>query len=439
MWVVHRPLRELPLAVRGQHRIVLGSEGQGHESRRIALDAQEGLAGRAIRDVDMTRPVGGGKALVPLRGRHGDHRPGVRRELVDPREPLLAAAGRRHHLPRGDAALLVADRQRPVSQEESEGGDGRARLGGDGRRLDEPRPRGIPHVVAEHLPLAGTDEEVLAASVQTQGRDLPRDLGREFLDRLLAARPTDERLLLDDALDDEVGGSNLGHRHPARIRAPRGKPPHRPLLLRVEDHGRSEGGSRNYRTLAILERDIEPHVEGYRPPVRGANEKPRLVEGDDRSDGGAIQARHRDGPRTRPPFERDELEAAGSRDRVGDLPVLVHPDGVSSGRTGAGGRGGVASGEGRGGRLEQRKDFGGDDEKDGEDARDDDDAAHNHEPRRPAVGQDAALRAGAADDKRAGRGCRPARREGVGVDGHVTGSSPALPSRSRRGSGSSRP
>ena len=158
-----------------------------------------------------------------------------------------------------------------------------------------------------------------------------------------------------------------------------------------------------------------------------------------RSDGGAIQARHRDGRRSRPPFERDELEAAGSRDRVGDLPVLVHPDGVSGGRTGAGGRGGVASGEGRGGRLEQRKDFRGDDEKDGEDARDDDDAAHNHEPRRPAVGQDAALRAGAADHKRAGGGCRPARREGVGVDGHVTGSSPALPSRSRRGSGSSRP
>ena len=104
-------------------------------------------------------------------------------------------------------------------------------------------------------------------------------------------------------------------------------------------------------------------------------------------------------------------EAPAAIDGEGDLPVLVHPERVTLGRHP--GRvnldGGVRPEQRRGGHPEEGIDLAHDHEQDGQDGRDDDDAAHHDQARRPAVEPDPASCPGPGNDQRAGRGNRPAR------------------------------
>src|SRR5262245_10308140 len=107
------------------------------------------------------------------------------REHVDPRETLLTTARRRDDLPAADATGLVSHDECPITQQEAQRADGNARPARYGDGLCQPRRGGILHVIAEHLTLRGSDEEILAAAVEPERGDLSRHVRRERLERLL--------------------------------------------------------------------------------------------------------------------------------------------------------------------------------------------------------------------------------------------------------------
>ena len=63
MRIVHLPLRDDPLPVRGEQRIALGSEDYGGQPWALVRERQEGLAGGAVADMDRAGPVSVAKLL----------------------------------------------------------------------------------------------------------------------------------------------------------------------------------------------------------------------------------------------------------------------------------------------------------------------------------------------------------------------------------------
>src|SRR4029453_11998866 len=149
-------------------------------------------------DVNLAARVRRREPLVALRGVDGDDRAAVSLEAVDAREAALAAAEAENELPRRDGAQAVPDHQRAVADQQSESRDRRL------ARVDGPGSLGVlsvPHGVPDELASGGADEQVLAAAVEPERRDLARDRDFQRRARLLARRPAHQPLLLHDAVD----------------------------------------------------------------------------------------------------------------------------------------------------------------------------------------------------------------------------------------------
>ena len=237
--VVELPAPQLASLVECHETVGLGSEGDGPE--RIAagrLQGQQGLAGRAEGDVETSPRVAGDESLVTPRRREAEHRCAVRREPVDasqttPTRRIL------HHLPARHTPGLVTRHERAIADEEPQHPDG----GAIGRRVDrlgEHRAGRSPEVVPEELAARGPEEEVLAAPVQPERRDLALDRGHQRLTRLLPATGADESLALLHALQHQLrradlrNGQRTGvgrHDRHAKDRAP---------LIGIDGHGIAE-------------------------------------------------------------------------------------------------------------------------------------------------------------------------------------------------------
>ncbi len=100
----------------------------------------------------------------------------------------------------------------------------------------------------------------------------------------------------------------------------------------------------------------------------------------------AIEAGHRHRRIRASGPQGDELQGAIRRDRVRDLPVLVHTDRLRADRHDPGARG---LHQLRPWRSEERIDLGHDDEQDGEDRRDDDEPAQHDRARGQTIEDDA--------------------------------------------------
>src|SRR5216684_2205526 len=108
-------------------------------------------------------------------------------------------------------------------------------------------------------------------------------LDGQRLERLLAARAADQRLLLDNRLDDEVARPDLRDYDAPRGRRREREAPHG-ALFGIEGAHVAEDGLRDDRAPALGERDVELHLQRDHAAIRGAQQ-----EGTFRGDGG-----HRD-------------------------------------------------------------------------------------------------------------------------------------------------
>src|SRR5438093_9204833 len=115
-------------------------------------------------------------------------------------------------LPRRDAAGTVADDERPVPDEKPERGHRRAGRAGHVHRFEPLRALRLAHVVPDDLSVRRPDEQILAAPVELERGDLAVEPDRRRRDRFFLAAAADQRFLLDDRVDEQIGRTDLGYR-----------------------------------------------------------------------------------------------------------------------------------------------------------------------------------------------------------------------------------
>ena len=252
----------VPLPFSGEDAVRLRGEHHRSQVPSLGLHREQRLARRPVVDPHQSRRIPGGEALVPLREAQRDDGTGMPFELVHPCQPSLPAPRRRDDLPCGHPPGAIAHHQSPVADEKAQGRHGRAGAGRDRRALGQPGILPVAHVVVQHLPRRGSDEQVLGSPIERQGGHRSGTLDVQSLKRLLARARPDQGLLLDHRLHDQLRGADLGHRQGTRL-GRRGRETHDgPRVHGIERRRRPEDRLRRHGPLAVLEDDVEPSSRG---------------------------------------------------------------------------------------------------------------------------------------------------------------------------------
>ena len=324
MRVVEPPLAHRALVADHQDAVRLRSEHHRMQVPFRRLQREERVSRRSVVDPHAPRRIPGREALVALRRVDRHHRPGVSGELVDPGQPTLPASRWGHHLPGGDPSALVADHEGPVADQEPQRRHREPRLARDRHLVQAAGRLAVAHVVVDHRTGGGADEQVLAAPVERERRDLAGRLDIDRRERLLPPTASHQRLLLHHGLDHQRPRADLRHRQGAAGWLCADQAHQGPLLLRIERRGGRERRRGNHLALAILEGHLEPHVERDDPAVGGADEMPPLAEPRDRADPRAVQTRNRHPGQPSLGLQPDELDDT-RRPRPSSPPHGIRP------------------------------------------------------------------------------------------------------------------